>query len=157
MKRFSKLFLILSIGLIAVTGATAQKKDRDRDRDNNRQQQGERWRVRHNGRYYNVENNQADMLRAAIRSGYQQGFDAGRDAKKNRRRGSYSGLSMYREGTFGYTSGVDRSLYSYYFQQGFQRGWQDGYNSRYRYGREENGAAAILDTVVNTVLNLTRY
>jgi len=52
---------------------------------------------------------------------------------------------------------VDRSLYQYYFQQGFQRGWQDGYNSRYRYGREESGAAAILDTVVNTLLNLRRY
>jgi len=159
MGRFSRLFLILSLGLITVGGAMAQNRDRDRDRDrdNNRPQRGDRWRVRRSGRWYNVDNSQADLLRSAIRQGYAQGFDAGRDARRNRRRGSYSGLSVYREGTFGYSSGVDRSLYQYYFQQGFQRGWQDGYNSRYRYGREENGASAILDTVVNTLLNLRRY
>ena len=153
MRSFSKLFLVLSLALIAVTGASAQ----NRDRDNNRQEQGDRWRVRRSGRWYNVDNSQADLLRQAIRQGYQQGYEQGRDARTSRRRGNYRGLSIYREGTYGYSSGVDRNLYSYHFQQGFQRGWQDGYNSRFRYGRNENGAVAITDAILNSLLNLTRY
>lgn len=159
MKLLTKSLLLLSLGLILVTGALAQDRDRDRDRDrdNNRQQQGERWRVRRSGRWYNVDNSQADILRSAVRQGYQQGFEAGRDARRDRRRGNYRSVQVYREGTFGYTSGVDRNLYSYYFQQGFQRGWQDGYNSRYRYGREQNGAVTITDAILNTILSLRRY
>jgi hypothetical protein len=161
MRSFSKLLLVFSLGLIAVTGAAAQNRDRDRDRDrgrdNNRQQQADRWRVRHSGRWYNVDNSQADLLRQAIRQGYQQGYEQGRDARRDRRRNNYRSLSIYREGTYGYSSGVDRSLYSYYFQQGFQRGWQDGYNSRFRYGRNENGAVAITESILNSLLNLTRY
>jgi hypothetical protein len=155
MRSLTKLFLVLSIALIAVTGAAAQ--NRARDRDNNRQQQGDRWRVRHNGRYYNVDTTQADILREAIRQGYQQGYTAGRDARSNHRRNNYRSLTVYREGTYGYSSGVERGQYQYYFQQGFDRGWQDGYNSRFNYGRETNGAVAITDTILNGLLNLQRY
>jgi len=159
MKSLTKVFLLFVLGLITATGAMAQDRDRDRDRDrdNNRQQQGDRWRVRRAGRWYNVDNSQADILRSAVSQGYQQGYEAGRDARRARRRGDYRSVQVYREGTYGYTSGVDQSLYSYYFQQGFQRGWQDGYNSRFRYGREQNGAAAISDAILDTVLGLRRY
>src|SRR3982751_4716688 len=66
-------------------------------------------------------------------------------------------MAVYREGTYGYTSGVDRNLYQYYFQQGFQRGFQDGTSSRLRYGRDNGGTVGILDNILNSILNLERY
>ena len=160
MKGLQKAFIVLSLAFVTVVGASAQDRDRDRDRndrDRNQQQQAERWRVRRSGRYYDVDRNQADMLRQAVRAGYEQGYQAGRDARTSRRRGNYRSMSVYREGTYGYNSGVDRNLYQYYFQQGLQRGWDDGYRSRFRYGSNVNGAAAITDAILNSLLNLQRY
>src|SRR5947209_8106194 len=162
MKLFSinKLVVIFALALVAVAGANGQDNDRnrrDRDRDNNRQQQNDRWRVRRNGRYYELQQQQADMLRQAVNAGYQQGYQEGRQARSSRRRGNYRTMSVYREGTYGYSSGVDRNLYQYYFQQGFQRGYDDGYSSRFRYGRDNGGTVGILDNIVNSILNLQRY
>ena len=151
----------MSLALIAVTGASAQNRDRDRDRNDrdryNNTQTEARWRVRRSGRYYNVNQSQADILRQAVNAGYQQGYQAGRENRQNRRRSNYRTMSVYREGSYGYRSSVDRNLYSYYFQQGFQRGYQDGYSSRFRYGREENGSVNILGNIVNSLLNLQKY
>ena len=158
---FQKLFIVLTLALIGVTGASAQNRDRDRDRNDrdryNNTQQEARWRVRRSGRYYTLNQSQADILRQAVNAGYQQGYQAGRENRQNRRRGSYRTMSVYREGSYGYQSSVDRNLYSYYFQQGFQKGYQDGYSSRFRYGRDEGGTVNILGNIVNSLLNLQRY
>lgn len=159
MKTLQKALIVMSLALVTVVGASAQNRDRNdrRDRDNDRQEQNDRWRVRRSGRYYNVNQNQAEMLRQAINAGYQQGYQAGRDARSSRRRSSYNSLPMYRQGTYGYSSGVDRNLYSYYFQQGFQKGYDDGYNSRFRYGRNDGGSVNILGNILTSLLGLQRY
>ncbi|MGB7210882.1 MAG: hypothetical protein WBD27_19665 [Pyrinomonadaceae bacterium] len=66
------------------------------------------------------------------------------------------GRYVYRSGSVGYQSYVNRSQYQYYFQQGFQRGYhgsnsryQEGYNSSYEYGSYENGSLNILGTILN--------
>jgi hypothetical protein len=66
-------------------------------------------------------------------------------------------MAAYREGTYGYSAGVDRSLYSYYFQQGFQKGYDDGYNSRFRYGHDQGGTVNALSNIVEGILGLRRY
>jgi hypothetical protein len=124
-----------------------------------------RYRIYRNGSYYNTDNRGADMLRQAINEGYRQGFAAGRSDYSGRRRSSWSNNNMYRTGTYGYSSGVDRRQYQYYFQQGFQRGYQDGSNSRYQdgysgnyqYGYNEGGTLNILGTILNGILNISSY
>src|ERR1041384_6798251 len=97
------------------------------------------------------------MLRQAVRAGYEQGFKAGRQDRMSRRGGRWNNNSMYRSGTYGYQSHVDRRQYQYYFQQGFERGYQDGYNSRQQYGSNNNGSVNILGTILNGILNLQQY
>src|SRR4051794_4789570 len=160
--RITQLLILLALTLTAIVGVSAQDNDRDRrDRDRNNQQmnqqRGERWRVRRNGRYYELQQNQADMLRQAVNAGYQQGYQAGRDSRTNHRRTRYQTMTVYREGTYGYSSGVDQNLYQYYFQQGFQRGYQDGYSSRFRYGRDNGGTVTVLDNILNSIVRLQRY
>ena len=164
MKTLQKVFIVLSLALMAVVGASAQDRDRNDRRDNrddrynnNRQQQNDRWRVRRSGRYYTVNQNQAEILRQAVNAGYQQGYQAGRDQRQNRRRANYRSMSIYRSGDYGYQSGVDRNLYQYYFQQGFQKGYDDGVNSRFRYGRNEGGSVNILGNILTSLLGLQRY
>jgi flagellar biosynthesis/type III secretory pathway protein FliH len=162
---FKKLVAVSALAIISVVGASAvsaQNRDRDRDRNDRRQemnqQREERWRVRRSGRDYDLNRQQADILRQAVNQGYQQGFQEGRRARSERRRGtSYRNSNVYRSGDYGYESSVDRGLYQYYFQQGFQRGYQDGFSSRARYGRETNGTANILGNIVESILGLRRY
>jgi flagellar biosynthesis/type III secretory pathway protein FliH len=124
-----------------------------------------RYRIYRNGSYYNTDNRGADMLRQAINEGYRQGFAAGRSDYSGRRRSSWSNNNMYRTGTYGYSSGVDRNQYQYYFQQGFQRGYQDGSNSRYQdgyngdyqYGYSNGGTLNVLATILNQILNIQNY
>jgi flagellar biosynthesis/type III secretory pathway protein FliH len=112
-----------------------------------------RYRIYRNGRYYNTDNRGAELLRQAVNQGYQQGFQAGEFDRNGRRRSLWTSNNVYRTGTYGYTSGVDRSQYQYYFQQGFQRGYQDGYNSRNQYG---NGGS-ILGNILGSILNIQTY
>jgi len=116
-----------------------------------------RYRVYRNGGWYNTDNRGAELLRQAVQEGYRQGFAAGRTDRGNRRGMSWNNSSIYRSGTYGYQSYVDRSQYQYYFQQGFQKGYQDGYNSRYQYGINNGGTANILGTILNSILNLQSY
>jgi hypothetical protein len=116
-----------------------------------------RYRVYRNGSYYNTDNRGVELLRQAVNAGYQQGFRAGQADRNGRRGLNWSGSNMYRSGTYGYQSYVDRGQYQYYFQQGFQRGYQDGYNSRYQYGFNNGGSLNILGTILNQVLNIQRY
>ncbi len=124
-----------------------------------------RYRVNRNGRWYNTDQRGAELLRNAVNEGYRQGFIAGRSNMTNNRRGSWSNSNIYRTGTTGYTNGVDRRQYQYYFQQGFQRGYQDGSNRQYannrngtfQYGTYENDQPNILSTILNEVLNIQNY
>ena len=124
-----------------------------------------RYRVYRNGSYYNTDNHGADILRQAVNEGYRQGFAAGRSDYGNRRNNSWSNNGVYRTGTYGYSSGVDRRQYQYYFQQGFQRGYQDGSNSMYQngytgsyqYGYHEGGSMNVLGTILNSILNIQTY
>lgn len=124
-----------------------------------------RYRVNRDGRWYNTDQRGADLLRQAVNEGYRQGFNAGRSDYQGNRRGSWSGSSLYRTGTFGYQNGVDRAQYQYYFRQGFQRGYQDGSNSQYQngyngnfqYGTYDNGSPNILSTILNQLLNIQTY
>ena len=92
-----------------------------------------------------------------MNAGYQQGFDAGRADRDSRLGSNWSNSGIYRSGTFGYQSYVDRSQYQYYFQQGFQRGYEDGYNSRYQYGYNNGGTPSILGTILGSILNIQVY
>jgi hypothetical protein len=113
-----------------------------------------RYRVNRNGRYYNMDQRGAELLRQAVNAGYQQGYNAGRQDSRSRRRNSWNNNSMYNSGTYGYQSYVDRNLYQYYFRQGFEKGYQDGFSSRNQYGR--NGTN-ILGTILNSILNIQTY
>ena len=116
-----------------------------------------RFRVFRNGSYYNTDSRGADLLRQAVNAGYQQGFNAGKADRNNRRGSNWNNSNVYRSGTFGYQSYVDRGQYQYYFQQGFQKGYQDGYNSRWQYGSNSNGGVSILGTILNQLLNVQKY
>ena len=113
-----------------------------------------RYRLNRGGRYYTLNSRQAELLRQAVNNGYSQGFRQGQIARQYGRSYNYRGETLYRSGTYGYQSYVDRNLYQYYFQQGFQRGFEDGYYSRYRYGTRVGNTANILGNVLNTILNL---
>ena len=114
------------------------------------------YRVYRNGRYYQTDARGAELLRQAVNSGYQQGFQQGQLDARYGRRANYYGNNVYRSGTFGYQTYVDRSQYQYYFQQGFQRGYEDGFNNQYRYGYRSNNGINILGTILNGILNLTQ-
>ena len=124
-----------------------------------------RYRVYRDGAFYDTDNRGADMLRQAINEGYRQGFAAGRSDYSGRRNISWTNNNVYRNGTYGYSSGVDRGQYQYYFRQGFQRGYQDGsnslyqngYNGNYEYGYSEGGTMNVLGTILNAVLNIQSY
>jgi hypothetical protein len=114
-----------------------------------------RYRVNRNGRYYNTNQRGAELLRQAVNAGYQQGFRAGQNDRNSRRRSSWNNNRVYRSGTYGYQTHVDRSQYQYYFQQGFQKGYQDGYNSRNQFGTNNGGN--ILSSILGQILNIQTY
>lgn len=124
-----------------------------------------RYRIYRNGAYYNTNGQGVELLRQAVNEGYRQGFDAGRNDRNSRRRGDWSTSNVYRTGTTGYQSYVNRSQYQYYFRQGFQRGYQDGtnsqyeldYNGDYQYGSSQGGSRNILNAVLGSILNIQSY
>lgn len=123
----------------------------------NNNRNNSRFRVNRNGSWYNTDQRGADLLRQAVNAGYQQGFNAGKNDRSGRRGSNWNNSSVYRTGTYGYQSYVDRSQYQHYFQQGFQKGYQDGYNSRYQYGSNNGGSVNILGTILNSLLNIQQY
>ena len=123
----------------------------------NNRNNNNRFRVNRGGQWYSTDQRGADLLRQAVNAGYQQGFRAGQLDRNNRRGSNWGNSSIYRSGTYGYQSFVDRSMYQHYFQQGFQRGYQDGYNQQFRYGSNNGGALNILGTILQQVLNIQSY
>lgn len=114
------------------------------------------YRIYRNGSYYSTDSRGAELLRQAVNNGYAQGYRQGQVARRYGRNYDYDNESLYRSGTYGYQSYVDRNQYQYYFQQGFQRGFEDGYYSRTRYGYSTNNGMSILGGVLNTILNIAQ-
>lgn len=141
--KISKFVGMLLLGLSMTLGAVIVSNA----------QQGDRWRVKTGGRYYNTDSRGTDVLRQAVREGYRQGFQAGQEDRRNRHRNNWKRNSVYRSANVGYDSHVGRSQYQYYFQQGFQKGYDDGFNSRSRYGSNDS----ILDNILNTIFKPQRY
>jgi hypothetical protein len=107
------------------------------------------------GNYHTVNRYAADMLRQAIRYGYQEGYRAGRADRLDGWRPDYRASYAYRDGDYGYYGYyVGASEYRYYFREGFRRGYEDGYGRHYRYGRNVDGNYLILQAVLSTILNL---
>lgn len=131
-----------------------QQQQDQRQNGNWNNNNARRYRVIRGGRTYTTDNRGAELLRQAVNQGYQQGFNAGQNDRSNRRRMSYRTNSMYRTGTYGYQTHVDRSQYQYYFQQGFQKGYDDGFNSRNRYGTNNGGSISILGNILGAILNI---
>jgi hypothetical protein len=128
--------------------------------NNNGNSSNGRYRVNRNGSYYNTDGRGAEMLRQAVRSGYEQGFRAGQNDRNSRRRSNWTSNNDYRSGSYGYDSHVARNQYQYYFQQGFQRGYQDGFNRRNQYGSyntNNGGGGGILSAILNQILNIQTY
>ena len=115
---------------------------------------GRFFRVIRDGSSFQVDNRGAELLRNAVRRGYQQGYTAGVNDRRFGRGYNYNNNSMFRSGSFGYASYVPRNQYQYYFQQGFQRGYEDGYYSRLQYGVRSGNTFNILGGVLNTILNI---
>ena len=166
---------LLSVGILSVVGLVGMSTEvsaqgnsgwaREKNRIKKQQKQElkearRQYRVYRNGGsggYYQTDHRGAELLRQAVNAGYQQGFRQGQIDRNNRRNGGYYGSNVYRSGTYGYQSYVDRQQYQYYFQQGFQRGYQDGYNSQTRYGSRSGNNINILGSILNTILNIREF
>ena len=111
------------------------------------------YRYRYSGRYYEINDYGADLLRSAVNNGYEEGFLAGQADREDRWRGDYRESYAYEDASYGYRGlYVDQQQYSYYFRQGFDRGYADGYNARYEYGRRDNTGLKVLAGVLAGIL-----
>ncbi len=168
-KKFA-LTAVFGAGLVVVSGIDANAqgnsqwaREQNRIRKEQRQYQktqrqaAKHYRVYRNGSYYQTDQRGAQLLRQAVENGYRQGYQAGANDRRYNRNGGYYGSNVYRSGTYGYQSYVDRGQYQHYFQQGFQRGYQDGVNSQTRYGVQSNNSVNILGTILNGILNIREF
>jgi hypothetical protein len=112
------------------------------------------YRLQRGQSFYETDQRGVDLIRRAIGSGYQQGVLAGRSDRRDSRRSDYRDESLFRSGTYGYQSYVDRDQYQHYFREGFERGYRDGYTDQPTYGSNTGGKWSILGTVLNNILNL---
>jgi len=107
---------------------------------------------------YNRETNQygADVLRQAVRDGYQEGVRFGQADRQDGLSPNFQNNYAYQDANYGYAGNyVDQSDYNYYFRQGFQRGYTDGYYGRSQYGTTSlNGSSSILGNLLTTILGL---
>ena len=167
-----KVKSLLSVGILSVVGLVGMSQEvnaqgnsgwaREKNRIKKQQKQElkearRQYRIYRNGGYYQTDYRGAELLRQAVNAGYQQGYREGQLDRQYRRNGGYYGSNVYRSGTYGYQSYVDRQQYQYYFQQGFQRGYQDGYNSQIRYGSRSGNTVNILGSILSTILNIREF
>ena len=167
--KFKTLIAAAAFSLLVAVGAAetasaqgnsrwAHEKNRVRkEQKQYEKQQARNYRIYRNGSYYQTDYRGAELLRQAVNQGYQQGYRQGQQDRRYSRNGGYYGSNIYRSGTYGYRSYVDRSQYQYYFQQGFERGYQDGYNSRTQYGYYSGGKLNILANILGSILNIQQY
>jgi hypothetical protein len=113
------------------------------------------YRYYRGGRYYQVNNYAADMLRQAVNYGYQEGYRAGLADRNDRWRFGYQDSFAWQDANFGFNGFyVDQSEYNYYFREGFRRGYEDGYYGRRQYGTISGSSAIILGAVLAGILGL---
>jgi hypothetical protein len=116
------------------------------------------YRYQRDGRTYDANRYEADLLRQAVRYGYDMGVRAGNADRMDNWRGDYRDNDAYRDANYGYNGYyVDQDEYNYYFREGFERGYQDAYGNDYRYGQRSNDTATILASVLQAVLGLQNY
>lgn len=168
LKNLSKLALvaIFGAGLFLVAGVEANAQGNsgwahEKNRIRKQQKQIEKaqrdyYRIYRNGSYYQTDYRGAELLRQAVNEGYRQGYRQGVMDRRYGRNSGYFGSAMYRSGTYGYRTYVDRGQYQYYFQQGFQRGYQDGLYSQTQYGYYSGGKWSILGSVLGAILDVRR-
>lgn len=135
--------------------AQRERRDYRSEVREDRRDANRNYRYYRNGQYYYTDSRGANLLRQAVNSGYQQGYRQGQLDRRYGRGNSYYNDSIYRSGTYGYQSYVDRGQYQYYFQQGFQRGYDDGYSSQMRYGYRSGSGFNILGNILSSILNIT--
>ena len=113
------------------------------------------YRYNRGGKYYQINEYGAKALRQSVSYGYEEGFRAGKADRDDRwRGGNFRDSYAYRDANYGYSGYyVNRTDYNHYFREGFRRGYEDGYNSRYQYGRFDNGSYSILDAILSQILN----
>jgi hypothetical protein len=115
------------------------------------------YRYNYGGQWYSTSRYGADMLREAVRRGYQEGLRAGRADIRRRWDRGYRDSRMWIDASYGYGNNyVRRADYQHYFRQGFDRGYQDGYYGRQRYGRydDRSDTAIIFTAVLAAILGL---
>ena len=115
------------------------------------------YRYSYGGNWYSTNRYGADMLRDAVRRGYQEGLRAGRADRYDRWSNGYRDSRAWIDASYGYDNYyVRRADYQHYFRQGFERGYQDGYYSRQRYGRynDNDNTAIIFTAVLATILGM---
>ena len=111
------------------------------------------YRYSRGGRYYEVNQYAADLLRQAVNFGYQEGFRAGEADRMDHWRSDYQASFAYQDANYGYNGYyVERDDYNYYFREGFRRGYEDGYGNRYVYGRYEGGSHVMLELNLGQIL-----
>jgi hypothetical protein len=116
------------------------------------------YRYQRDGRYYQINHYAAEVLRQAVRYGYEEGFYAGQADRYDGWRYSYRDNYVYLDANLGYEGYyVNQREYNYYFRQGFRRGYEDGYYERSRYGRQYRDGYAILPTVLGLILALEAF
>jgi hypothetical protein len=115
------------------------------------------YRYSYGGQWHSTSRYGADMLRDAVRRGYQEGLRAGRADRHRRWDRGYRDSRMWIDASYGYSNDyVRRADYQHYFRQGFDRGYQDGYYGRQRYGRydDRSDTAIIFTAVLAAILGL---
>lgn len=115
------------------------------------------YRYSYGGQWHSTSRYGADMLRDAVRRGYQEGLRAGRADRHRRWDRGYRDSRMWIDASYGYNNAyVRRADYQHYFRQGFDRGYQDGYYGRQRYGRydDRSDTAIIFTAVLAAILGL---
>lgn len=116
------------------------------------------YRYAFGGQRYETNRYGADVLRQAVRHGYEEGLHAGRADRMDGWRPDYRNAYAYQDANYGYNGYyVRQNAYNHYFRQGFRRGYEDGYYNHYRYGRYNNGSANILPAVLSIILGLQLF
>ena len=157
---FLIVLLAGSSATVSAQGNSRWAHEKNRIRKQQKQyekEQARMYRIYRNGSYYQTDYRGAELLRQAVNEGYRQGYRQGQTDRRYGRNSGYYGSTMYRSGTYGYRTYVDRSQYQYYFQQGFERGYQDGFNSQNRYGYYSGGRWNILANILGSILNIQQY
>lgn len=97
----------------------------------------------------------ADVMRQAVKNGYQQGWKAGRADRRDRWSSSYEQSYGYQDANYGFSGNyLPQSDYNYYFREGFRRGYEDGFARHSQYGTVVNGSPSILGAILTSILGL---